>query len=620
MASKTLNQFTPSNTAPADGDYLVGYTAPVYNGERRWTVTQLKQALVGGETGGSGGSGGGSSITPTTTLVPSGPDLGDPSAPVAEMGFIKFLAKQAPSRFSGAAVTTTNRVICWGLVNGNNGTNGGVLSPTPVTGSQIEPMQYLRVPFYSSWTPDGGADGVDYLDENPTVRIVDLYWTTRVGFALLSDGTAWVAGYNNGGIGLGTGASTAAARPTCGFTKLTFTGMTAGATIKKIQCGSDNSGSAGNNDTVFAALDTTNTLWLWGVTQDNVFGTGASNPAVSIHIPTKIATRNVATTDDGVTVNPISFEGKIADFSINGCESAGTSISIVTTTGELYIGGDNTKHQKGVGTNSNGSARVMTVWNRAYKSVGGVKSPVSDAVSVERSFFSGRMNHFYVDASKRIWACGDNTYGQLGDGNTVNTYAYKGYFTQVLLPTGYEAIITEPSIYSCSYYYPTIYALCRNTANNKTALLAWGYNGSVGYCGVDSTATSISTPTLCKYRTAGGGKAVLENITNIWVSDQTGSSSGSYGAIAVIDSNGYAYSAGYGNYNDPPSYNNNNRQYFIRLPMKNVKEITLGCRSDVVAHTWTLILQKSGALWGLGDVNYKLFGSADVAKHPIRLL
>jgi hypothetical protein len=607
MASKTLNQFTPSTNPPLDSDYIVGYTLPIYDGERRWTVTQLKQAL-------SNTSG---NVTPT--LVPSGKDLYEPTVPVAEMGFIKFLAKQAPSRFSGAAVTTTNRVICWGLVSGNNGSNGGVLAPTPVTGNNIEPMQYLRVPFYSSWTADNGADGVDYLDENPTVTITDLYWTTRVGLALLSDGTVWVAGYNNGGIGLGTGPAAAAARPTCGFVKVNFNGMTAGAKIKKIQCGSDNSTSVGNNDTVFAALDTTNTLWMWGVTQDGVFGTDSGT--VTINFPTKIGKRKITIDESGTTTqSDFDFESKVLDFSITGCESAGTAIGIVLTTGELFFGGDNSNHQRGVGTLPNGSARIMNIWNRAYKNVGGAKTAVSDAVSVERSIYTGRTNHYYVDSSKKLWACGYNAHGQLGDGGTVNTYAAKGYFTQVLLPANYEALVTEPSVFSCSYHFPVIYALCKHTTTGKNALISWGHNGGVGYCGVDSTATNISTPTICKYRAAGGNKAELIDIQKVFISDQTGNGTSNYGAVGAVDSNGYAYSAGYGNYNDPPLYNNNNRQFFIRLPMKNVKEMTLGSRADIVTHSWTMILQNSGVLWGMGDVNYKLFGSADVVKYPIRLL
>ena len=578
--SKTLNQFTPSTSAPLDTDYLVGYTAPVYNGERRWTVSQLK-----------------STLGVATTIT----EIKDPYIPVAEQGFIQFLAKQAPSIYSGAAVTSTNRVIAWGLLSGLNGNNGGHLAPVAVTGNTTEPMQYVRVPFYSSWGTEGGSDGVDFLDENPTVRITDLYWTTRVGMALLSDGSVWVTGYNTGDIGVGAAPVTASNRPTCGFVKLTFPGMTAGATIKKIQCASDNSAKTGNNDTVFGALDTTDTLWVWGATLDGVFGSGVATE--NIGTPRKLANLNVVTDTIG-TLGTENFETQIKDWSITGSESAGTALCIILKNGSLYTSGDNSNNQRGRATTT---GTVMNVFNRAYKWTGLAQAAINNAVAVERTYWSGRMNHYYIDTGGLIWSCGNNSYGQLGDGTAINVYTSKGLFVNSPLPLGYNAL----SIHVTSYSSPTVYAICVSSTGVKT-LFAWGYNGSVGMCGVDSTAANILTPTICRYRGTGGSKHNLINVEKVFISDQTG-----IGATGVVDSDGYLLTAGYKTYNDPPRYDNADKQFFIRLPLKNIKETTLG--GNVARQQWMIMLQNNGSVWGMGDCAYKLFGSADKAKHPIRL-
>lgn len=578
--SKTLNQFTPSTNPPLDDDYLVGYTLPVYNGERRWKISQLK-----------------STLGVATTIT----EIKDPYIPVAEQGFIQFLAKQAPSIYSGAAVTSTNRVIAWGLLSGLNGNNGGHLAPVAVTGNTTEPMQYVRVPFYSSWQVNGGSDGVDFLDENPNIRITDLYWTTRVGMALLSDGSVWVTGYNTGDIGVGAAPTLNGDRPTCGFVKVTFPGMAAGATIKQIQCGSDNSGKTGNNDTVFGALDTTDTLWVWGATLDGLFGSGVATE--NIGTPRKLANLTVVTDTIGTT-GSVSFQGQIKDWSITGIESSGTALCIILRNGFLYISGDNSNNQRGRATN-NGT--VMNVFNRAYKWTGIAQEAITDAVAVERSYWSGKVNHYYIDTSGLIWSCGSNSNGQLGDNKAINVYTSKGLFVNSPLPTGYKAL----SIHVTSYTTPTVYAICASSTGVKT-LFAWGYNGSTGMCGINSTAANILLPTICKYRGTGGTLHDLINVEKVFISDPTG-----IGATGVVDSNGYLLTAGYKTFNDPPRYDNADKQFFIRLPLKNIKETTLG--GNVTNQQWMIMLQNNGSVWGMGDCKHKLFGSADRAKHPIRL-
>ncbi len=278
---------------------------------------------------------------------------------------------------------------------------------------------------------------------------------------------------------------------------------------------------------------------------------------------------------------------------------------IILQNGHLYISGDNSNNQRGRATTT---ATVMNVFNRAHKWTGTAQAAITDAVTVERTYWAGRVNHYYIDTSGLIWSCGNNSYGQLGDGKAINVYTSRGLFVNSPLPAGQKAL----SIHVSSYSYPTVYAICVNSTTGVKSLYAWGYNGSVGMCGVNSTDANILLPTICKYRGTGGTLHDLINVEKVFISDQTG-----IGATGVVDSNGYLLTAGYKTYNDPPRYDNADKQFFIRLPLKNIKETTLG--GNVTSQQWMIMLQNNGSVWGMGDCKHKLFGSADKAKHPIRL-
>ncbi len=532
----------------------------------------------------------------------------DETKPVNEAGFIRQLAKMRPSKYFCAAITTTNRVIVWGAANGGESGTGGKLAYAFASSSHTTPERYIRVPFQSDWQINDGGSGIDYLDENPTVKIEDLYWNSFGALALLSDGTCWVAGLNEGDIGVGDAPTTNNFKPTCGFVKLDF----GGASIKKIQAASDNNVSS----MIFTALDTSDSLWVWGNTSDGCFGTQDIVVAEKISTPTKLTTKKLASWTDTLiksTGTSVNFENNILTWAINGSENLGSSISIVTKDNKLYISGDNTSGQRGTGFKTASSpASKSGFFNQAKKNP---TTFVDDAVSVEYGMYAGRQIHFYINTSGQIFGAGDNTKGYLGNGTVTNS----SYFVStVALPAG----IVAEKIITCSYYYPTIYAICRNTATGIKSAYAWGWNSTnSGHCGINSNLAFINAPTQMVYRGTGRAPTPLTNVSDIFVSDQTGTGDGggaSNGCVAVLDTNGYAYLAGYKTYNDPPVYSNN-LKICVRLPLKNVKEIALG--GNTSSHQWSIFLLKNGTCWGLGDVQNYLFGSnSDLVKHPSRLL
>jgi len=523
----------------------------------------------------------------------------DETKPTNEVGFIKKLAKMQPSRYNCAGITTTNRVIVWGFANGTESDNGGKLAKGFAANNRVSPNQYIRVPFQVDWGINTGGSGIDYLDENPTIKIEDLYWNAYGALALLSDGTCWVAGFNDGYLGVGNAGSTAAFKPTCGFVKLNFGGVS----IKKIKSASDYN----TQTTIFAALDTNDSLWLWGSTADGVFGNSDTLFNDKVSIPTKLTTKNIVDwSPTKTTSTTVNFENNILDFSINGIDSGATSFCIITKDNRLYIGGDNTNGQRGTG-----NKLASGLFNQAKKNS---TTYVTDAVSLVEGMYSGRLFHLYINTAGSIFGAGNNQSYSLGNNTTTESL----YFISCAnLPAGTVA----EKLYTNSYYHPYCFALCRDTTTNIKTAYSWGRNGATyGYCGVDSNDEYIKVPRQIQFRSAGRITRPLTNISEIFISDQGGSENdGSRGCVAIVDNNGYVYLNGYKTYNDPPEFSSRNAQIFIKLPLKNIKQVILG--GNGASHEWSIFLLKNGTVWGIGDAAAYLFGvGTDVIKHPCRLL
>jgi hypothetical protein len=530
------------------------------------------------------------------------------SVAINEVGFIKKLAKMRPSNNCCAAITTTNRVIVWGYANGGESSDGGKLAKGFAASNRTPPTQYVRVPFQVDWQINAGGSGIDYLDENPTVSVDDLYWNTYGAIALLSDGTCWVAGSNQGDLGVGAAPINTNFRPSCGFVQVQF----GGALIKKIQSASDNNTS----NWIFTALDVNDSLWVWGNTNDGCFGTADATFTEKIGTPKQLTTVNLAswtTQTTKSTTETVDFTNNILSWAINSSSDGASAISIVTKDNKLYISGENAYGQRGTGfTTSSDSRSKSGLFNRAKKDN---STFVEDAVLPEIGMYSGRQFHLYINTSGVVFGAGDNAKAYIGNGSTTDST----YFVSSNWPTG----IAAEKLYTHSHHYPTVFALCRNTTTNVKTVYSWGYNGSTyGYCGVNSDLDFVNAPTQIQYRATGRVPTVLNNVNDIFVSDQTGTDSGqpyNGGCAAVLDNDGYVYLAGFKTFNDPPEYTSVNAQIFVRVPLKNVKDVILG--GNVSSHQWTIFRLKNGTIWGLGDAAQYLFGvGTDTVKHPCRLL
>ena len=269
---------------------------------------------------------------------------------------------------------------------------------------------------------------------------------------------------------------------------------------------------------------------------------------------------------------------------------------------KLFISGDNTYGQRGVGYEKVTSG----LFNQAKTAAG----KINNAVAVERGIFSGQVNHYYINTSGVVWSCGHSapTFSYLGN----NTFTASYYFVSTTWPSNMiaEKILTVGSTQ------PTIYCLAKDSATGVKTIYSWGYNGTTGMCGVNSSYDKgINVPTQILYRAGRNVFSALNHVVDIYVSDNTATN---VAAAVVVDKDGYAYTLGYSNYNDPPLFSNNNTQFFVRAPLKNVTGMILG--GNVVYHMWNIFLLKNGTIWGMGDPESQLFGTADNLRHPCRLL
>jgi alpha-tubulin suppressor-like RCC1 family protein/sugar lactone lactonase YvrE len=341
-----------------------------------------------------------------------------------------------------------------------------------------------------------------------------------------------------GSLGIGVGTN----KPTYGFIKVDAYDDYKSSTpkFKRIQMLGDKPTSL-----MFAALDTEDSLWVWGYSVDGAFGTGQTNTMS----PTKL----------------YAFEKNVLDFSITASTTNISLFSIITKDNKLYVAGDNTFGQLGFNTLSS-ELSASAVFKLAKKDVSGTTVDVNDAKTLVRSSVIGKRNNLYINTSGDVYACGDNSIGILGRGDVVSI---QPKFYKVDILSNIKQLFVGGNI-----NYPTAFAL-----KNDGSLYAWGYNGiSKGQCLTNnSTDFNIKTPEQCyNYEKQGP----VDKAIYIYGNDNPAQDQAQFGYLTP---NASLFLGGYSTETNPPDFSSN-IPYFRKYNMRNIAFDVNITGSDALIH------------------------------------
>jgi alpha-tubulin suppressor-like RCC1 family protein len=226
-----------------------------------------------------------------------------------------------------------------------------------------------------------------------------------------------------------------------------------------------------------SAIDSTGALYAWGLNGNGQLGDGTT---VNKSVPIKIGTNSwsiVSSTGqyyttaidstgalyawglnatyqigDGTTINK-SSPVKIGSFSWTKVSAGASHIAAVTTNGSLFTWGVNINGQLGDGTIISKSTPVQTI----------VTAP-----NIFNKIGVGGTHVVSIDTVGALWVWGDNQFGQLGDGTTINKSS------PVKIGTSSWSIANAGS-----------YSTAAIDINGR--LYTWGYNATGGQLGSGTT-------------------------------------------------------------------------------------------------------------------------------------
>ena len=209
--------------------------------------------------------------------------------------------------------------------------------------------------------------------------------------------------------------------------------------------------SAGDNHSLaLTCCCNGSSVWAWG---DNSAGQLGDGTTVSRRIPVRVDIPNI----EGVRVSSIAAGGS-------------HSLALMSD-GTVWAWGNNSAGQLGDGTTTNRHTPVI------------VPDTVLDAGGWVHSIAAGGSHSIAVLFDGRIWAWGDNSAGQLGDGTTTNRHL--PVLVQMPVPEGVESIWIHSIAAGGSHSLAAV---------SDGTVWAWGSN-SAGQLG-DGTTTNRHLPVL----------------------------------------------------------------------------------------------------------------------------
>lgn len=208
------------------------------------------------------------------------------------------------------------------------------------------------------------------------------------------------------------------------------------------------------------AIDVNGRVFAWGMNNYGQLGIG--NATAIISTPTLIAGNSgFLTADPNVKAKQIS--------------GSGWHTIVVDSNGQGYACGDNTNGQLGIGNTTNTSANYSFVAIAALTNIYQVEAWQAMSTTIAQL---GCIS-FAIKNDGTLLAAGINTYGQIGNGGTVQQTSYQ----------------TIAGSYSSLYIsYIAVAALGGTPAAPNGTIYHWGYNGS-GQCGQGNVTTPVTSPT-----------------------------------------------------------------------------------------------------------------------------
>lgn len=380
---------------------------------------------------------------------------------------------------------------------------------------------------------------------------------TAYTVAIATNGTLWAWGANNKGQ-LGDGSYSNRNTP--------------------VQIGTANNWvdvSAGDSFTIAlrssGVLANSNTLWTWGDNFDGQLGLGTSGIFAGKNTPTQVGTNTkwvqisagsshvMAINDSGTLLNPnirtlwgwgLNNAGQLGN-GVTGEELIPVQIGTATDWGKVVVGDWYSIAQKvdgrlfAWGNNEFGQLGLNTTTTTTIRTQIGTDTDWSSNITAARS------QTLAIKNNGTLWAWGQNTYGQLGTGNTANsllpiqigvdtnwskvdagddhtialknngdTYTW-GQNIGGQLGIGTTTATLVRNIIGGSYV--TISASWRNTIaiRNDGTLNSWGYNQDGQLGNGTTTNTYIPTPIACPTTLDINEQMIVDNKISIFPNPST---------------------------------------------------------------------------------------------------